>query len=241
MLLFTNLVVPKISLRHRKRISGFPALESRARPARLRLKPEKKSSSTGSESGRAAAIHMSSGILPFLQQDLGERKAAIFDLGPPTSTKCAYLCSSGAQVYWDNTRTSISNLFHGGTEPDAMQSLLDDWHPPDFQGNIDLVLAWSYFEYLELDQIKKLVSKLGKHLPAGSRLYFLIHHGAEIPDSPPAYELESNDVLRYVPNPNTRTAPCYPPKMLEQMMPGFQIEKLYLMNSGVQEHLFQKA
>ena len=182
---------------------------------------------------------MGSGVLPFLQEALGDGKNTIFDLGPPTSTKCAYLCSSGAQVYWDNTRSSISNVFHGGSD-DATAALLGDWEPPRFDRSIDVVLAWSYFEYLELEEINKLVTKLSRLLTTGSRLYFLIQHGPEIPDTPPAYELELNDVLCYTPDTKMRTAPCYPPKMLQELMPGFEIEKLYLMSNGLQEHLFHK-
>ena len=75
---------------------------------------------------------------------------------------------------------------------------------------------------------------------AGSRLYFLIHHSAEIAETAPAFELELDDVLHYSTDACTRAAPRYPPKQLEQLMPGFEIEKLYLMSNGLQEHLFHK-
>lgn len=182
---------------------------------------------------------MGSGVLPFLHEALGEQKCTIFDLGPPTSTKCAYLCRSGAQVYWDNTRSSVSNVFHGDIGG-AKEASFRDWKAPDFVSRVDLVLAWSYFEYLELEEVRKLVSQLSRRLKTGSRIYFLIQHGPEIPETPPAYELERNDVLRYTPDINMREAPCYPPKMLQDMMPGFEIEKLYLMSNGIQEHLFYK-
>lgn len=116
-----------------------------------------------------------------------------------------------------------------------------DWAPPRIQDHIDLVLAWCYFDYLEPEDIRRLFDRLKDHFVIGSRLYFLIHHSAEIPRQAPVLELETDDVLRYTTRPPNRSAPRHPPKMLEGIMPGFEIEKLYLMSNGLQEHLFRKT
>lgn len=182
---------------------------------------------------------MRSGVLSYVREHLADQKSIIFDLGPPTSKKCTYLCSSGAQVYWDNMRGSISDTFHRGNDK-TYPKMLKKWKPPTFADSLNLVLAWAYFEYLELDDIKKLCDKLNRCLSPGSRLYFLIHHSQEIPDTVPVFELESDDMLTYTTKSGRRSAPRYPPKLLEEMMPGFEIEKLFLMANGVQEHLFYK-
>ena len=182
---------------------------------------------------------MHSGVLSYLREHLADQKNIIFDLGPPTSEKCAYLCSSGAQVYWNNMHGSISDVFHHGDNK-TLSKMIKKWKPPAFKDPLSLVLAWTYFDYLELDDLKKLFDKLNKCLSPGSRLYFLIHHSDDIPDTVPLIELGANDTLTYTANAARRSAPRYPPKLLEEMMPGFEIEKLFLMSNGLQEHLFYK-
>lgn len=178
--------------------------------------------------------------MPYVRQALSDRESTIFDLGQPTSTKCVYLCNSGTRIYWDNTPNSVCAAFHG-TEPGAEPAPGGrKWTVPTFEGHIDLVLAWNYFDYLTLDEIRGLFDALNKYFVAGSRVYFLIDHSAEISESVPAFELEPDDVLLYSTGSRTRAAPRYPPKQLEQLMPGFEIEKLYLMSNGLQEHLFHK-
>ena len=103
-----------------------------------------------------------------------------------------------------------------------------------------MVLAWCYFDYLGLDDIKHLFEKLNKYFAKGSRLYFLIQHSPLIPPTAPIFELELDDILRYRSDPPSFEAPRYAPKQLESIMPGFEIEKLYLMSNGLQEHLFYK-
>ena len=209
--------------------------------ARLKLKPNKRSQTPAvSENLLPASHRVHSGILPYLREVLGERKSTIFDLGPPTSTKFVYLCGAGTRVYWDNTQHSVCNAFHGKAAAAAPPERRN-WAIPAFEEHVDLVLAWCYFDYLSLKDIRSLVQKLNEFFVEGSRLYFLIQHSAEISELAPTFELELDDILCYTTDSYTRNAPRYPPKQLEQVMPGFEIEKLYLMSNGLQEHLFCKT
>lgn len=182
---------------------------------------------------------MRSGILPVIREYLDLKNTTVFDLGPPTSKKYNYLCGSGAQVYWDNTPGSISNAFHGAGVDDV-PALLKKWGPPKLDGPLGLILAWNYFDYLELEDLQIWFNKLSDSVAVGSRIYFLIHHSPHIPDTAPLFDLELDDVLRYSTASTKKMAPRHPPKQLEQMMPGFEIEKLFLMSNGLQEHLFYK-
>lgn len=182
---------------------------------------------------------MRSGIFHIIRDILDQKQTSVLDLGPPTSKKYRYLCGSGARVYWDNTPGSISNTFHG-PEPDNFSAFISQWGPPKLDGPLGLILAWSYFDYLELEDLKAWFRKLSESVAVGSRVYFLIHHSVHIPDSAPLFDLELDDVLRYSTESFGRDAPRHPPKQLEQLMPGFEIEKLFLMSNGLQEHLFIK-
>ena len=182
---------------------------------------------------------MRSGIFPIIREILDREQTSVLDLGLPTSKKYRYLCGSGARVYWDNTQGSISNTFHG-PGVDNFSKYIKQWGPPKLDGPLGLVLAWAYFDYLTLDELKPWFERLSESVAVGSRVYFLIHHSAHIPDSPPLFDLELDDVLMYSTESYGRQAPRHPPKQLEQMMPGFEIEKLFLMSNGLQEHLFYK-
>ena len=218
----------------------LPALGSPVRPERLKLKTEKRfSPSSAPERSGPETHNVRSGLLPFVRENLGQRTNTIFDLAPPTSKKCAYLCGSGTKVYWDNMSGSISHTFHASDGIDV-PSKLRKWTPPEFKSHLSMVLAWCYFDYLALDDIKHLFEQLNKYFTKGSRLYFLIQHSPLIPPTAPIFELELDDILRYSSEPPSLEAPRYAPKQLESILPGFEIEKLYLMSNGLQEHLFYK-
>lgn len=209
-------------------------------PGRLKFKPDKRSSQSAISQRSTPKTHDTrSGVLPLIRENLSQHKSTVFDLAPPTSKKCTYLCSSGNQVYWDNLAGSISHTFHEDDSGDV-SSKLNKWQPPKFQNPLSIVLAWCYFDYLTLDDITDLFKKLDKYFTKGSRLYFLIQHSPQIPDSAPVFELELDDILHYTTVGPFREAPRYAPKQLEQLMPGFEIEKLYLTSNGLQEHLFYK-
>lgn len=209
-------------------------------PGRLKFRPDKRSSSSATRQRSTRETHDTrSGILPLIRENISQHKSTIFDLAPPTSKKCTYLCSSGNQVYWDNCAGSISHTFNEHDTGDV-SSKLNKWQPPQFQHPLSIVLAWCYFDYLALDDITGLFQKLDKYFTKGSRFYFLIQQSAQIPESVPIFELELDDILRYTTAGPSREAPRYAPKQLEQLMPGFEIEKLYLTSSGLQEHLFYK-
>ncbi len=209
-------------------------------PGRLKLRPDKRPFQSAQSQRATAETHDTrSGILPLIRENLFQHKSTIFDLAPPTSKKCTYLCGSGNQVYWDNLAGSISHTLEDHAAGDV-SSRLSKWQPPQFQNPLSMVLAWCYFDYLSLDDITGLFKKLDKFFIKGSRFYFLIQHSPQIPASVPVFELELDDVLHYSTAGPSREAPRYAPKQLEQLMPGFEIEKLYLTSSGLQEHLFYK-
>lgn len=209
-------------------------------PGRLKLRPDKRPSKSAISQRSTPETHDTrSGILPLIRENLFHKKGTIFDLAPPTAKKCTYLCSSGNLVYWDNLAGSISHTLHYH-DAGEISSTLSKWQPPPFQKPLSMVLAWCYFDYLTLEDITGLFKKLDQYLTKGSRLYFLIQHSPQIPQSVPVFELELDDILHYSTAGPSREAPRYAPKQLEQLMPGFEIEKLYLTSSGLQEHLFYK-
>ena len=207
-------------------------------PARLKFK-EKPTPTTEIELSVPRTHNVRSGIFPIIRDILDQKQISVLDLGPPTSKKYRYFCGSGARVYWDNTAGSISSAFHG-PGIDDVPTFLNDWGPPKLDGPLGLILAWIYFDYMALEDLKTWFTKLNESVAIGSRVYFLIHHAAHIPDRAPLFDVELDDVLRYSTDSVRREAPRHPPKQLEQLMPGFEIEKLFLMSNGLQEHLFYK-
>ena len=207
-------------------------------PGRLKFKP-RSSAAKEIELYSPETHNVRSGIFPIIREILDDQSVSVLDLGPPTSKKYRYLCGSGARVYWDNTPESISNAFHGSGVADV-SGMIRNWGPPELDGPLGLILAWNYFDYLNLDDLQIWFNKISESVAVGSRVYFLIHHSSHLPHRPPLFDVEPDDMLLYDTQSSDRLAPRHPPKQLEQMMPGFEIEKLFLMSNGLQEHLFYK-
>lgn len=180
---------------------------------------------------------LTSGMLPmvcrFLEQ---EGDCNVVDLGATSIDNCMLFSRFGARVYVDTSPASLRSrvvLYNELTEAD-IDNLIDRCPKP-----IDVLLFWDLMDYLSLENIKYVMSRLSGEMRPGGVLYTLASRQRFIPDSPAVIEMLREDCLRFLnDDPEQREAPQYAPKQLEQRMPGFVLDKMYLMQNGMQEHLF---
>lgn len=180
---------------------------------------------------------LTSGILPLIGQLLSqEPNCNVVDLGAVSTDNCMIFSRNGARVYVDTSDNSLRSRIATRNELDTadIDNLISRCPTP-----IDVLLMWDLMDYLSLDTIKRFMSRISEVMREGGVLYTMASRQRRIPDTPVPIEMVREDCLRFANQDDTeRDAPQYAPKQLEQHMPGFVLEKMYLLQNGVQEHLF---
>ncbi|MGA8261569.1 MAG: class I SAM-dependent methyltransferase [Arenicellales bacterium] len=179
---------------------------------------------------------LTSGILPIVCHLIYEEPGCnVVDLGSASTENCMRFSRNGARVYLDTSGDSLRSRVLRSNE--LQTSDIDDLlaYCPDA---IDVLLFWDILDYLSIESIGRLMSRFGDVMRPGGLLYAMVSQQFRIPSEPALIDVIEADRLRFQFGPLDREGPHYAPKLLEQRMPGFRIEKLYLMQNGVQEHLF---
>ncbi len=170
------------------------------------------------------------------------RQVRVLDLGPPMQSVVDYFGQFHARLrIVDLPRFArardielAADCHHLAAERFAFEELLSE---PD--GPYNLILAWNYFNYLNRDTIIRLMSRLNEFCARGTLLYFVTVVQAYMPDVPARMELTRDGRMRYDSDVTyMRNSPRYAPKVLESMMPSFEMQHMFLLQNGLQENVY---
>lgn len=177
--------------------------------------------------------------MPLLEERLYQQPGSrVLDLGPPTERKFRFFSRLRTRLYYNNFSDSLCAQLLG-PKPQVDLSASDFQRMlPDSHVEYDLILAWDYLDYLNPENLRVVTDQLTKCSRPGTWIYFLMAQHSKIPDRPATIDLLSGEYIRYACGPATREGARYPPKVLEGLLKGFQINKLVLLKNGIQEHLF---
>lgn len=179
---------------------------------------------------------LTSGILPMICQMVNERPGCnLVDLGTSSTENCMLFSRVGARVFIDTSRRNLRsevvlNRELGPADIDEVFAYCPE--------AIDVLLFWNILDYLPLEAVDHLMGRISGVMRPGGLLYAMVAQPRYIPTHPAAIDIIDGNRLHFRHGPLDKEGPHYAPKQLEQRMPGFRIEKLYLMQNGVQEHLF---
>jgi len=161
----------------------------------------------------------------------------VLDLGPPMEHKFAFFSRFHIRLYFNNFADSFYSRLEW--KPQTIFSESDFLHMlPDCKVKYDLILAWDYLDYLTPDNLRLVTAKFTQMSHQGTWIYFLMGQHGKIPDQPATIDLLSSNSIRYTAGPAVREGVRYPPKVMEGLLQGFNINKLVLLKNGIQEHLF---
>lgn len=179
---------------------------------------------------------LTSGILPMICQMVREEPGChLVDLGTSSTDNSMIFSRAGARVYIDTSRRNLRSevVLNSELGPSAVDEVFE--YCPDA---VDILLFWNILDYLPLETIDHLMRRISGVMRQGGLVYAMVAQQRYIPIHPAAIDIIEENRLHFRHGPLEKEGPHYAPKQLEQRMPGFRIEKLYLMQNGVQEHLF---
>ena len=195
---------------------------------------------------KSTAVEVESPSLSAISDRLAktERKLQIFDLGPPNQSVVEYLAPYPCSLQIadlpnrlsDGTGTTLSADCHNRVlNKDDFKRLV----PYRGSAPIDLIIAWDYFNYFNRDTIICLMDYLSQSCGKGSVLYFMTFIHKHMPNTPGHIQVMGRDRISMESNEALlRTSPRYAPRVLQDMMPSFNISKLSLVGNGLQENVF---
>lgn len=178
---------------------------------------------------------LTSGILPMIYEMIRGRPGCdVVDLGAASTDNLMLFSRNGARVYIDTSSRSLRSDIALSRTPTAkdLDKLLA------YCEGIDVLILWNVLDYLLLGTVEQLMQRISAVMRPGGLLYAMVSHKRYIPVLPALIDIIADDRLRFRHGPLELEGPHYAPKQLEQRMPGFRIEKLYLLQNGTQEHLF---
>jgi len=179
---------------------------------------------------------LTSGILPMICRMVREEPGCnLVDLGTSSTDNCMTFSRAGARVYIDTSRRNLRSEVALNSDP-GVQDIDEVFaYCPEA---IDVLLFWNILDYLSLEALDHLMRRISGVMRPGGLLYAMVSQQFYVPTYPASIDIVAEDRLRFRYGAPDKKGPHYAPKLLEQHMPGFRIEKLYLMQNGVQEHLF---
>lgn len=179
---------------------------------------------------------LTSGILPMICRMVREEPGCnLVDLGTSTTDNCMRFSRAGARVFIDTSCKSLRSevVVKSDLEREDIDEVFA--YCPDA---VDVLLFWNILDYISLGAFDHLMRRISGVMRPGGLLYAMVSQQRYIPTLPAAINIIEENRLQFRYGPLDKEGPHYAPKQLEQRMPGFRIEKLYLMQNGIQEHLF---
>lgn len=175
-----------------------------------------------------------SGLLPRLEEFQRRRGDLALDLGVISAEKLKLLAPFSQRVAFDNFPGCLTELLTAESSPSA-DALCAALRVP---GPFDLVLLWDFLDYIERGALKPFLRRIAEYCRPGALVYFMVSQTRFVAPTPAVLDVRTPDQIVFRNEPWTRTSSRHPPQVIKDMMPGFEIRKLFLLKNGVQEHLF---
>lgn len=106
---------------------------------------------------------------------------------------------------------------------------------------VDVVLTWDYLNYLNRQQITALMTAIAKRGRPGAFVHALIGYSRSVMSRRPGLfaPLDEGRLVDLSAGTPDRAATRYSTEELDRCSPGFTIERIRLLTSGMQEYLFR--
>ncbi|HUL77803.1 MAG TPA: hypothetical protein VL691_11110 [Vicinamibacteria bacterium] len=184
---------------------------------------------------RSAALAAILGDLPS-----GSRQT-VLDLGPPLADNVKLLSGLSCRVRVADLHRSLCAEDVESRRPEAMGALYDRLLPLAPDERFAALLAWDVFDYLRPDQVSSLMARLTPAFRPGALALVLVWTRPQVPARPLRYRIVGRESLAYEgPSQPVRPGPRYGQHDLARMMPGFSVQRSFLLRSGIQEFLLAR-
>ncbi len=178
-------------------------------------------------------------------------RSNVLDLGPPVNSNISYFREF-------NCRIRIQNLYQELIDHPRYRSALSAGDSEIANGDIahifdemlsdcrgvhyNLILLWDLIDYLHRQALTVLMGSLAGYCQRGAYLYMVSSTNRLIPSVAARFSLLSDNQIRYQPVSDELIAgPRHSIRAIERMLPGFHLERCFLLPEGLQEYIWKAA
>ena len=124
-----------------------------------------------------------------------------------------------------------------GEAPDPVESL----RSMPRSEPVDVILTWDYLNYLNRQQITALMTAIANRSRPGAFVHALIGYSRSVMSRRPGLfaPLDEGRLVELSAGTSERAATRYSTEDLDRCSPGYTIERIRLLTSGMQEYLFR--
>jgi SAM-dependent methyltransferase len=168
-----------------------------------------------------------------------DHKLQVLDLGPAVGTNVEFLSRFDCKLYIEDLYSALAGRSPGGAEDEMRPQEIEELLPLPESASFDVVLAWDLFNYLQRDELRRLMRHLTRFCRPGAVLLAMISIHKQIPAQPIRFRIVDEANLLYEQrSTHLRPAPRYASYDLGEMLEGFRIDRSFLLRHGIQEYLF---
>ena len=170
-----------------------------------------------------------------------DRRWVILDLGmarPQTIDLLSrFRCRLDIADLEDVVVASLDWQGESGEAPDPVESL----RSMPRSEPADVVLTWDYLNYVNRQQISRLMTTIAYRCRPGALVHALVGYSRSVMSRRPGLfvPLDEGRLIELSAGTPDRTATRYSTEDLDRCSPGFTIERIRLLTSGMQEYLFR--
>lgn len=192
----------------------------------------------------ASEVRFSSLAMGVLIEHVGRRRdCCVLDLGPGFGANVDFLSQFSSRIFIEDLHQTLASIGRPYSGADRIYCpLYPVLLPYHEQAQFDLVLLWNLLDYLDRDDIRRLVSHLAGLSRRGTLLYGLVSTRQKIPDTPASYKIADPGNLICLPTALAqRDGPRHSQVRLLELMRGFRVKRSFLLRNGMQEYLFERT
>ncbi len=184
-------------------------------------------------------VHRSLAFSALIGGIRADHKLQVLDLGPAVGTNVEFLSRFDCKLYIEDLYSALAGRSPAGAEDEARPQEIEELLPLPESANFDVVLAWDLFNYLQRDELRRLMRHLTRFCRPGAVLLAFISIQKQMPAQPIRFRIVDEANLLYEQrSAHQRPAPRYASYDLGEMLEGFRIDRSYLLRHGIQEYLF---
>ncbi len=169
-----------------------------------------------------------------------DHKLQVLDLGPAVGANVEFLSRFDCKLFIEDLYSALA----GRTGPPSAEETLrpqdvEELLPLPETARFDIVLTWDLFNYLDRDELRRLMRHLARFCRPGAVLLAFISIQKQMPAQPIRFRiLDERNLLYEQRSAHQRPAPRYASYDLGALLDGFRIDRSFLLRHGIQEYLF---
>jgi hypothetical protein len=183
-------------------------------------------------------VHRSLALAALFEEIRG-RRVTVLDLGSAVGSNVEFLSGYGCKLFIEDLYAALASRTTSGDEGDlAGPEFFSEFLAVPEDTRFDVVLAWDRFNYLRRKELAYFGEHLRRFTESGALVFALMSYHKQIPAQPYRFKIQDEQTLIY----DRRTAgdrpsPRFVPSEITGLLKGFQVDRSFLLQHGIQEYL----